>query len=259
VSLLSSQRDFQDWLTTEASDTAGRFGEQAQPGLAVYLNNYRSQLMGCLAESFPALRAWLGEVEFDGAAATHIDSTPPHSWTLDAYPAGFPATLDELHAAAPQIAELARLELALAAAFVGPDAATLEPSTLSDVDWDSAVIHLVPTFAVLPVSTNVGAIWSAISGQQPVPMPERLPEETRLAIWRTGFTPVFRTVHSTEAAALEQVRQGQTFGEICAALVERHGEVSGTTAAAEILGQWLAGGLIGGVSTRAEDVCEQSA
>mgnify|MGYP002835384385 CR=1 FL=1 len=51
-------------------------------------------------------------------AAPPADAAPPSDWTLDAYPAGFPATLAHIHADSPEIADLAWLEIALADAFV---------------------------------------------------------------------------------------------------------------------------------------------
>ena len=60
MNLLNLQRDFQSWLRTESAEAAERFGAPARAGLAVYLNNYRSQLLACLTESFPAVRAWVG-------------------------------------------------------------------------------------------------------------------------------------------------------------------------------------------------------
>jgi hypothetical protein len=250
VNLRSLQEDFRNWLTMESADASARLGEQARPGLAVYLNNYRSQLMACLAESFPAVRSWLGASRFDAAAATHIDGSPPHAWTLDTYPADFPATLAVLHPAEPVVTELARLEQAVTEAFIGPDATPLDPASLGDIDWDSAVIHLAPTLAMLPVTTNVAAIWSAISAGEPMLAAKRLSDKETIAIWRRQFTPMFRIAKPLEAAIVEQLRAGQTFGAICAALVEQLGEDPGTAAAAEILRGWLRDGLIVGISAK---------
>jgi hypothetical protein len=107
MNLAALQRDMRSWLTVEARDAAARFGERAEPGLAVYLNNYRGQLMTCLSESFATVRAWLGEAAFDAAAAMHIDRLPPHNWTLDAYSLEFPDTIDALYPEDPEVGELA--------------------------------------------------------------------------------------------------------------------------------------------------------
>src|SRR4029077_8430639 len=142
MNLAALQRYFRSWLTVEASDAAARFGEHAAPGLAVYLNNYRGQLMACLVQSFGAVRAWRGNPAFDGAAATHIDRRPPHSWTLDAYAIEFPDTLDALYPQDPEVVDLARLERDLGLAFVARDASQLTLPDIALIDWSSAILEL---------------------------------------------------------------------------------------------------------------------
>jgi hypothetical protein len=245
MSLHSLQQTFSQWLTSESDEVAARFEERARPGLAVYLNNYRSQLLACLSASYPVLRAWLGEAAFETAAANQIDTVPPHAWTLDAYGRDFDAMLARLYPGDPEVAELARLEHELGAAFVGPNAAPVDPTTLTDIDWDAAIIHVVPTFRLLHVTTNVAAIWSAISsGEATVPSAVLLPEPATLLIWRDDLAPRFRTLSADEAAALDHVREGKTFGDLCSTLVSRLDEQQGPALAGSLLGQWLSDHLI---------------
>lgn len=248
MSLLAVQRDFQAWLTGGSADIRAGFGERASAGLAVYLNNYRSQLLTCLATTFPTVRAWVGDTVFDDAASTHIDRVWPRSWTLDAYGLQFPETLDELFHADPEIGELARLERELTVAFVGPDAAPFDPTALTDIDWDAAIIRFVPTLALLPVTTNVGAIWSAINAEQTPPPVVRLTERECIAVWRNNFTSKFRTLAGEEVAVLGQPREGLHFAAMCASLVERLGQEQGLSTAGSMLGQWLADGMIAQIS-----------
>ena len=242
--LLALQQNFGTWLRSESAEIAARFGERARPGLAVYLNNYRAQLLSCLSASFPVLHAWIGDTAFEAAAARHIDRVPPHAWTLDAYGLDFPETLTELYPADPQLVELACLERELGAAFVGPDAARVDPAALAEIDWDAAIIHFEPNFRLLPVTTNVAAIWSAISDHETQPAAVRLTEPTSLAVWRDALAPRFRTLTADEATVLTQLREGETFGAICAALVERLGEERGAATAGSLLGQWLSDHMI---------------
>lgn len=248
MSLLDLQRDFQSWLEAESNEVAARFGEPSRAGLAVCLNNYRAQLLACLTESFPAGRAWIGDSAFEGAAATHVDRVPPSAWTLDEYGRDFPETLDMIYPDDPEVAELARLEWNLAVAFVGPDATPVDPAALSDIDWDNAIIHMVPTFVLFPVTTNVAALRSAIHDQQTPPPVARLPEHASIAVWRKGFTPMFRTVSAEEAAVFEQLRQKQRFGDICGDLVKRMGEEQGLALAGSMLRQWFTDRVIAAIS-----------
>jgi len=253
LNLLAVQRQFRAWLTSEAPEVAIGFGERARSGLGVYLNNYRAQLLACLSASYPVLRVWIGDTAFEGAAATHIDNVPPHAWTLDAYGVDFADTLQSLYPADPEIAELARLEQALAAAFVGPDASVGDAHSVAaphfaDIDWDTAHIQFVPTLTLLPATTNAAAIWSALSAGDTPPAAARLPEPAHLLIWRQDLTPRFRAEMPGEASALAHLQDpGETFGSLCATLVERVGQERAPTLAGSFLGQWLSDGLIAGV------------
>jgi hypothetical protein len=251
MSLLALQRDFRNWLTTESADAGARLERGDAPGLSIYLNNYRGSLMACLQESFETTRAWLGDGAFAAAAAYHIDRLPPHSWTLDAYALDLPDTFDHLYSSDPEVAELARLECALGLAFIGRDSDAIDPASLSDVNWDVASLHFVPTLNLLRVTTNAGAIWSAIvGGVQPSPA-ELLPRPTSIAIWRNGLTSTFRTLDEDEATALDHMIGGWCFGELCADLIGIHGETQGLAMAGALLGQWLQDGIISAISAPA--------
>jgi Putative DNA-binding domain len=247
MNLAALQRDFRSWLTVEASDAAARFGDRAEPGLAVYLNNYRGQLMVCLSESFATVRAWLGEDAFDTAAATHIDRQPPYSWTLDAYALEFPETIDALYPDDPEVGELARLERDLGLAFVGRDAAPLDLATLAHIDWNSSVLDLVATFSTLPATTNAGAIWSAINAGQTPPAAAVLDSPAVIAIWRREYSPTFRTLDPMESQVMSMVADGRTFGEICRVIVDEVGEAEGTQVAGNLLGRWIREGMVAAV------------
>jgi hypothetical protein len=244
MSLLALQRDFRGWLDTEAPDAAARIGAAAAPGLSVYLNNYRGQLMDCLRESFGMVHAWIGDEAFDGAAATHIERHPPHCWTLDAYALDFPQTLDALYPDDPEVGELACLERELGLTFVGPDAAPLDRATLPGIDWEAATLHLVPTLRILTVKTNAAAIWSSLATSEPPPAAMLLPEPAAIAVWRDGFAPTFRTLDDVERDALLAVRDGTTFGALCASLVAMASEEEGPALAGTLLGRWLDDGLV---------------
>lgn len=248
MSLLELQQSFRTWLTSESTEISAKFEEHARAGLGVYLNNYRAQLLFCLSESFPILRAWIGDAAFEAAAAEHIDRVPPHAWTLDAYGLDFTETLWRRYAADPEIPELAALERELSKAFVGPDAAPVDAALLNDIDWDAAIVHFVPTLMLLTVTTNVAAIWSAITAGETPPSAAYLPAPASLAIWRADLTPRFRTVTPEEGIAMLSLRKGETFGALCATLVEHFGAEQGPALAGSFLGQWLSDRSIRAVS-----------
>lgn len=247
MSLLQLQRDFRAWIAEESTEAAERIGPGARPGLAVYQNNYRASLIACLSETFERVRLWIGEQRFLSTAAAHIDLTPPHAWTLDAYARGFPGTLERLFGEEPEVAELGWLDLALSEAFVGPDADPVDPGMLGAVDWDNAVLRLTPTLTTHRFDTNAAAIWSALSAEEMPPPVEQLPGPVLMIVWRKHFTACYRAAEPGEALALDLFAQDARFSAICAGLIEAHGEDRGVAMAGALLGQWIADGLLVGV------------
>lgn len=100
--------------------------------------------MNCLESAYPQTLKWLGEEAFLAAAARHIYAVTSDSWTLDDYPRRFRATLAGCYPDDPEVGELAMLELALADAFVGPDATPIMAGDLAVTDWDTAALRLTP-------------------------------------------------------------------------------------------------------------------
>lgn len=259
MSLAALQRDFRAWLVDSDGEAAMRIGRRAGAGLAVYQNTYRAQLVECLQDGFERVHAWLGDGAFLAAAVAHIDATPPSHWTLDAYPSGFVATLAALYPDDPEVAELAWLDRALANAFAGPDAVPLRPDGLAAIDWDEAVLQLSPTLAIAEATTNAAAIWSALSAGEMPPQARLLDEPATLLVWRQDYTPCFRTTDARECRMIGQVRDGESFGALCASLTDELGHAGSIAAAGAVLGQWLRDGLIVGCEQKRGDVVRTTA
>jgi hypothetical protein len=240
--LAALQQDFQTWLVRPSDAIGRRLGPPAR--LAVYQNNYRTQLVGCLQASYPQLRSWLGEDVFLAAAVRHIDSRPPHDWTLDAYADGFPQALAEAFPDNPDLHELAWIEHALQAAFVARDSACDPAADWSRVDWELARLRFAPSMRLRPALTNAGAIWDALADGSPVPGSEMLDEPAGLLVWRRGHQCVLRQLDGLEYEALLRLRHDGSFCGLCEWLAERVGEVRAVEHAGAFLGGWLAGRLV---------------
>lgn len=245
AALAEVQARFCAWLRESDEDRAAELVAPLGlgPGVVVYQNNYRVCLVEALREGHPRLAAWLGEVAFDAAAAHQIDAHPPHSWTLDAYGAEFADVLAALWPDDPVPADLARIDRAVGEAFVAPDADPVDAATLGGVDWDHAVITMVPSLRQVPVASNADALWLALAAN------EALPEATRDAglvlAWRQGFEPVMRRADADEVLMLGMAGEG--FGAICAHLAENGDPAEAVTRAGTVLGRWLAEGLIAAI------------
>ncbi|MES2351748.1 MAG: DNA-binding domain-containing protein [Pseudomonadota bacterium] len=245
--LADLQRDFQTWLVAAEPSASIGTDARAMAGLAVYQNNYRAQLVGCLEQSYPRLRAWIGEEAFRTAAITHIDRHPPHAWTLDAYADGFDRTLVALFPDNPDVYELAWIEHALSATFIAPDARPLALEGLAQVDWDKAVLSVAPSFMSAVAITNAEQIWSALWAEETPPESEMLARRVGLLVWRRGYTSCLKQVDALEHEALLRLQACGSFTELCDWLVERLGEAWGVTRAGELLASWLASELITGI------------
>lgn len=251
MSLARLQASFRSWLHSGAGRPPEEFGPAAFAGLGVYRNNYRSQLISCLEQSFPMTVAWLGEDAFGEACEDHVAKVAPTSWTIDAYAKNFPETLRNLYRDDPEVSELAWLEWALAEAFVSADQDPLSPTALGDVDWDEAVFGCSSSIMIATTTTNAGAIWSALASRNEPPAAALLPQAAAMLVWRLGFHARFRTIDVIEAEALQAVMGGMSFGTLCSWLVGAQGEHEGTQTAARLLTGWLADGLITCISRRA--------
>ncbi|TXI84146.1 MAG: DUF2063 domain-containing protein [Cupriavidus sp.] len=244
MSLLSLQRDFIGYLLDQPSEIPVSVGGDAGPGLAVYHNAYSSQLVDCLKDSYERLWAWLGDERFEQAARHHIALHPPHSWTLGDYGEGFADTIDTLYPDDPEVGEIAMLDWALRRAFDGVDAEAFDPQGLADLDWEEALIAFVPTLDLLPVKTNCGAIWNAISAGEDVPSAEMLPAPGWLRVWRLGLQPHFATIEAAEFGAIQLASSGLSFARLCDRLAEEVGVESAVESAGRYLATWLQDGVI---------------
>ncbi len=244
MNLAQTQRAFSAWLRTGAADDLMSFGSRAQPGLAIYQNNFRTQLAACLEDSFAHTRQWIGNEAFHDAVVHHVERMPPNSWTLDAYPRDFPSTLAALYPDDPEVGELADLELALAEAFVGPDAEPLAAERIAEVDWDRAVLRFTPTLDLRPLSTNAPDIWTALTREEMPPAAALLQDQSALMIWRNGEMPRFRVIDCAEQRSILLARNGLSFAALCTQLIDGLGETEGVALSGAWLGRWISDGLL---------------
>ena len=247
MNLLTLQRNLRNHLIQGSEDIGREIRGDSSARLAVYHHAYRAQLMDCLRDTFERVWTWLGDAGFETAGQKHIELHPPHGWTLADYGNGFDRTLKDLYPNDPEIAELAWLDWSLRRAFDGPDATSLEAADLSRVDWNTAILCMVPTLRIGSILTNSAAIWTALSDRKSPPSTQRLAAPMALRVWRVGLTPRFRSIDALEQHALQMAIEGATFATVCTAIESaRHSK------AAEVAGGFLASWLQDGLITAVE-------
>lgn len=162
-------------------------------------------------------------------------------------PRDFPATLSIMFKDDPEVGELAWIECALSEAFVGHDAPALGMEDLGEIDWETAVLRLVPTFDNREVWTNAAALWPAMTLGEAPPSAERFSEAASVIVWRRGDVSHLRTTDAQELTSLLLVRSGIPFEALCTRLVDAPGEVRGVDQAGQYLAQWVSEGRVAGI------------
>ena len=91
------------------------------------------------------------------------------------------------------------------------------------------------------------AIWAALAADEVPPPAEMLPEAGAMLVWRSDQVSRFRAIDQIEEQALLTARAGRPFADLCEAMIAMHGQERGIAKAGQLLGQWLADGLVIGV------------
>ncbi len=249
MTLADLQRDFVAYLKGDGSGIVEDVHTASLRGLPVYHFAYRASLVAALRDTFERTHAWLGDHQFDDAARAHIIASPPSSWTMSDFGLGFDRTLDGLYPNDPEVAELAWLDWSMRRAFDGADSGTLDTNALTDIDWDTAQLHLAPTLVMRTVSTNCAELWRALADDQaPPPACLLLPAPVALTVWRQDLSPRFLSVGSDEHMALTMAADGVAFGPICEQLVNDDRDAAAVSAlAGTMLARWIADGVLVGV------------
>lgn len=250
TTLATRQDDFMASLLDYERALPSGWATRQAAGLEIYRNNYRSALVEALRSTFERTERLVGEASFARAAAHHLITHPPSSWTLDLAGDGFAETCKTLFAKDPEVAELAWLEWSMHLAFVARDAEPLSSETFlaqvigyGEGDWTDLKLDFVPSLALSEVTHDLKSLWSSLSNEAPAPRIIDLAETAMCLVWREGERPVFTTVPLAEGRALSAMLSGATYGEACDMLLASEGsaaiEMAGT-----MLRRWLYEGMV---------------
>ena len=249
MTLAHLQQDFLARIAAKEAPHKGMWANELAPGLAVYRHAYRSRLLDCLRESFDKTWTWLGDAGFDEVAKTYIETHQPVSWTLDVYGAYFPAFLTEYFDKDPEIGDLAWLEHAMQKSFASRNPTSITGADFTaltleygDDDWSTMRIIIQPDLLTRAVRTNCAEIWNHIEKKKIPPKSVEIDDDVRLLVWRQELTPCFRSFDPLEADALEKVKNGLRFGELCLSLTDDAKDDEENAAAATAVA--MAGGYL---------------
>ncbi|MBI1366334.1 MAG: DUF2063 domain-containing protein [Alphaproteobacteria bacterium] len=253
MTLVALQRAFVAALRDGERRAPAFIQGDASTKFGVYHNAYRARLRDALRENFEKTWEWLGDSRFDEAISRYIAACPPSSWTLADFGDRFAALLDGLYPADPEVGELAWLEWEMHRAFIGADAAPARAETLGDINWENARLRFVPTLRLRPVSTNAGAIWSALAAGETPPAAEALPASAALCVWRRDLRPSFRTIDAREFMALRTALSGVSFGDLCKLMSAGREDHQTVVEIGSTVARWLADEMITEISAQADE------
>lgn len=217
--------------------------------LAIYAGAYGSRLIDALGSNYPALAELLGEDDFQALGARYVSAHDSPYFSIRHYGEALAEFLarDADYADVPLLAELARWEWALTEVFDAADAEPVGPQALTALapdDWAALRFRCHPSVRRLALSWNAPQLWKALTEGGERPELQVLAEPIEWLAWRADLKTWFRSLERTEANALDALRSGCSFGELCELLAEAQGAAAAPATAAKLLNGWLTSGLL---------------
>lgn len=187
-------------------------------GLFAYQANSQALAQRALRAAYPVLAQLLGDDNFDALARRFWHTDPPRrgdlaQWgdTLAAFVAGLPQLQDE-----PYLPDVARLEWALHQAACAADV-PFDPASfalLTQHDPAQVGLRLAPACAVLcshwPVYSIVQAHRQPDGSLQTAAQRLQAGVAECTLLWRQGWQPQLRMLHSAEARWVQALLDGQS-------------------------------------------------
>ncbi len=227
--------------------------ESVEDVFAVYHDGYRLRLTEFLASDYPVLHETMGEEAFNELAADYIAARPSTFRNARWFGAGLADFLsgDPRYSQERVACGLASIEAALSRSFDAEDIAPLPLEILGVTPqeiWPRLRFAFHPTVTTTVAPSAALAVYEAAQegGAEAEPT-EAGGSDLVLLVWRDGLDVQYRALDDLEALALREAMGGKPFGEICGLLAfARPGEPAEqlTVAAATLLAQWFAAGLI---------------
>lgn len=238
-------------LAAESSDIAPLDGRAPERGLRVYIDAYRLRLIESLATDFPGLQALTGVDTFGELARTYVEQHRSRHYSLRNYGQGLPSFLRTAMPWAARIewAEMAVFEWCMSEVFDAADEESLQPEALAQLpsaDWGECFLQPAPTFRILPLHTNVPALWKCQQATEALPDVIKTEDATLWLVWRHQMTVYYRALEADEVWALDAMR-GASLADLCAGLCRWHDPGQVPARAAALLRRWVDESLISGL------------
>lgn len=260
TALAALQKRFQQSvLQSGASATAWiNAGGRANPAsqLAIYKHAYRARLQEVLSNDFPATQKAMGDALFLQLAEDYIQACPSRYYSLRRFGRHLPSFISGQWYSShgyhdqPWLAELAFFEWSLGQAFDAADAKALTEQEMTGFAahiWPALGFSLHPSVRVLHMHWNTPGIWQSLTAGRPVRVSAEHGGASPWLIWRQQLVTRFRSLADDEQQALNLLRHGRTFSDLCDHLATLMSDTEVPVRAAGLLKGWIGQGLISDV------------
>lgn len=208
--------DRADLVTCVAGDTIS-----AAARLRVYRHHVFGSLAAALTATFPTVQALVGEEFFRGLARAYVATTLPTQPVLAEYGEGFADFVAGYAPASglPYLADIARLDGALNAAFNSPAAPRLGVADLAAIpieELPGKSISLAPGAAIVRSAYPIDRIWAAAQPGASNETVDVASGGALLLVLRRPDDAGFVALGQGEAVFLDALQSGRTLEEAAA-------------------------------------------
>jgi len=252
--LANLQEQFQNYVLgarpgIEATVIGNDKGD-ARTRLDVYADAYRLRLLEALGNDYEALRLFLGADKFEQLGRAYIEAHPSDTPSVRWFGRHLPEFLGVTagYAARPVLGELASFEWNKGEVFDVPDDEPLLIEAIAVVppeSWPEMRLLPHPSLRRLDLRWNVPAISLACEAREKLPKARARPRVVPWLLWRDEALNIrWRALGADEAAAIDAMRAGRSFGELCELLCEWVEPEQAAMHAAGLLKRWVVDRLI---------------
>ena len=251
------QKEFQNYVFERDQrmerEVMGTRRASAKTRLGIYSSAYRLRLLEALDTDYPALRALAGDDEFEKLGYAYIESHPSPYYNMRWYGGELAEFLKTTppYNEHPVLSEMAAWEWAMALAFDAPNELVVTVEDMGKVPadaWPNLVFTPHASLQRLNLEWNVPAFWKAVDKKEQPEPPLKNEFPIGWVLWRKELQSYYRSLSVDEAWALDAMREGRNFAEICSGLCEWIDELQVAQHAAGLLKGWIAEGMISKIS-----------
>jgi len=251
------QDDFQRYLLTGLIDieqsVVGTNLISANTRLNVYRDAYQTRLLEALASNFPALKAYLGDEDFQRMGLEYIHLHPSTYRSIRWYGSQLASYLTNEYQGNVEsqfLSELAAFEWAMTLTFDATDLPIFQLSQMMEIpakSWGNMRLKTHPSVQCISLLWDVVTLWETLTNNQPIEKPIKHSNPVSWVLWRYDNMNRFYCLSQDESYALDAVLKERSFGELCEGLCQWHKEEDVGLRAASFLKGWIQSGLISNI------------